>query len=92
MSSIGFSGEPALWVAVIVAALDVAIAFGMPITVDQKTSLIALADAVVAIIGGIVIRQNVTPNVVVNALVDAQVMEALSRLHAAGPAPASQRD
>lgn len=82
MSSIGFSVEPAMWVALIVAGLDVAIAFGMPITVDQKTSLIALADAVVAIIGGIIIRQNVTPN----AKVDEVVMDRLS--HApGGPAP-----
>ena len=53
--------EPALIVGFISAAIMLAIAFGVPITDDQTKAVIAFVTAAIPIIGGIVIRQNVTP-------------------------------
>ncbi len=53
--------EPAIIVSLVVAILDCAIAFGAPVSNDQKVALVALADAVVAIVGGILVRSQVTP-------------------------------
>lgn len=52
-----FSKEPAMWIALIGAALGVAISFGLKITADQKTAL----DALIAVIVGLVTRSQVSP-------------------------------
>jgi hypothetical protein len=49
--------QPLAVTALITAAIDVAIAFGAPITQDQKTVLIGLISAA----GVVVAHQNVTP-------------------------------
>ncbi|MBO0883964.1 MAG: hypothetical protein J2P17_27250, partial [Mycobacterium sp.] len=58
---ISFNAEPAMWVGVIVALLNLAMAFGAPISPDQKAAILGVIDAASVIIGSIVIRQNVTP-------------------------------
>lgn len=61
MSNLGFKDEPVMWIAVITAILDVVVAYGAPVTVDQKTALVGLITAVIPIVAGLVARQQVTP-------------------------------
>lgn len=61
-SNLSFSAEPAVWVGVVEAAIVLAVAFGAPITSDQKEAIIAFTSAILAIVGGVVVRQQVTPN------------------------------
>ena len=56
-----FSNEPALVMAVIEAVLVLLVAFGVPISNDQKAAVIGLASAVLALVGGLVVRSQVTP-------------------------------
>lgn len=55
------SHEPALWAAIVTAGLDLVIAFGVPITPEQKTAILGVSAAVLAVLGGVVVRANVTP-------------------------------
>lgn len=52
-----WSREPALYVTLVDAVLVLAIAFGMPITEDQKAALMA----VIVAASGLVIRSQVSP-------------------------------
>lgn len=56
-----FPMEPALWAGAITAAVDLAIAFGVPITPDQKIAILGIISPVIALIAAFVVRQNVTP-------------------------------
>jgi hypothetical protein len=53
--------EPALAVNILVAAIGVAVVFGVDITSEQTERLVQLAFAVVAILGGAVTRALVVP-------------------------------
>lgn len=53
--------EPALIVGAIQAGITLAIAFGAPIDEGQKAAILGFAGAVLALVGAVVIRQNVTP-------------------------------
>jgi uncharacterized membrane protein len=53
--------EPALVVAVVVAVLDLLIAFGVPVSADQKVTIVALVTAVLTLVGGWVVRSQVSP-------------------------------
>jgi putative Mn2+ efflux pump MntP len=54
---LAFSDEPAVYVALATALLALAVGFGLPITPEQKTLIIA----VLPLIAGVVIRSQVTP-------------------------------
>lgn len=58
-----FSDEPALYVTLVMAALGVVSAFGIPLTPAQSEAIhtFALAGAAVLVVGGVVIRSQVTP-------------------------------
>jgi hypothetical protein len=55
------NSEPALIIGAIEALLVLGISFGVPITPDQKAAVVGFASAVIAVVGSVVIRQNVTP-------------------------------
>jgi hypothetical protein len=57
MPNLSFAYEPAVWVGVINAVVVLAIAFGAPITVEQKGAI----SAVVVAVSGIFLRSQVTP-------------------------------
>lgn len=61
VSDIGWAAEPALWVGLVQAVLILLVAFGVPLTVDQKAAVIGLTSAVLAVIGAVVTRSQVTP-------------------------------
>ncbi len=52
-----WASEPVLVTTLFTALLDVGIVFGLPLTADQKTALVAFVTA----IGAIVARSQVTP-------------------------------
>jgi uncharacterized membrane protein YeiH len=53
--------EPALVTAAVLALIGVASAFGLGITDGQSDAIVALVGAVLALVGGGVIRSQVTP-------------------------------
>lgn len=53
--------EPALIMGAIEALIVLAIAFGAPVTADQKTAIVTAASALVMVIGSLVVREHVTP-------------------------------
>lgn len=53
--------EPALIVGAIEAGMVLAVAFGVPISPDQRAAVIGFAGAVIALVGSVIIRANVTP-------------------------------
>jgi hypothetical protein len=53
--------EPAMITAFVVAALTLAVSFGVPISVEQRESIVAFAGALLSIVGGVVVRQQVVP-------------------------------
>lgn len=53
--------EPALVTAVVLAIIGVATAFGLGITSGQSDAIVALVGAVLAIVGGVTTRAQVTP-------------------------------
>src|SRR5699024_6839530 len=53
--------EPALLTGFITAVIALAVSFGAPISDDQKAAIVGVAVAVVALLGGVVTRQNVIP-------------------------------
>lgn len=59
-----WGAEPVLITTLFTCVLDVAIVFGLPLTADQKTALVAFVTA----IGAIVARSQVTPVAKVNVL------------------------
>jgi len=61
MNNISFQWEPAVWMGLIEAVLILAVSFGVPITTEQKTAIIGVSSAVIAVIGSFVVRSQVTP-------------------------------
>jgi hypothetical protein len=57
LKDFAFSQEPAAWIAAANAVLILAVSFGLPLTSEQKTAIIA----VVTIGAGLLIRTQVTP-------------------------------
>ncbi len=53
--------EPALVVGFITAVLDLGIAFGLPLTADQKVAIIGVVSAALAMLGATLVRAEVTP-------------------------------
>ncbi len=54
----GFLGrEPAAWAAVLAIAVNLAVSFGLRLTIDQ----IAMINALMSAVLGLLVRQNVTP-------------------------------
>jgi hypothetical protein len=68
-----FTEEPALIIAgvgaIFEALLIVLVAFGLPITTDQKVALTSFGTVVITVLTGIVTRSQVTPTAKVAALV-----------------------
>ncbi len=64
-----WQAEPAVIVAFVEAIIVLLVAFGVPITSDQKVAIIGLTSAVLAVIGGFVVRSQVTPTTKVDQLV-----------------------
>lgn len=62
LGALGWATEPALWVGLAEAIIVLLVAFGVPISADQKAAVIGLISAVLAIVGAIVTRSQVTPN------------------------------
>lgn len=56
-----FANEPALAVSLVAAILGVLVAFGVPLTEDQRESLLALVAIAGPILTGAVIRSQVKP-------------------------------
>jgi uncharacterized membrane protein len=61
LSDVGWASEPALWVGLVEAIIVLLVAFGVPISADQKAAVIGLVSAVLAVVGAIVTRSQVTP-------------------------------
>lgn len=59
--------EPALLTGAVTAAIALAVAFGAPISGDQKEAVVGVVVAVVALLGGAVTRQSVSPTRKLNA-------------------------
>lgn len=55
------NNEPALIMGLVTAAIDLVVAFGLPLAVDQRTAIVGVVSAVLALIGAFVVRQSVTP-------------------------------
>jgi hypothetical protein len=53
--------EPALIVGTVQALLVLLVAFGLPISDDQVTAVLAAAGAILALVGAVVVRGRVTP-------------------------------
>jgi uncharacterized lipoprotein YbaY len=53
--------EPALVVGVVVALMSMLVSVGVPITAEQHTAAVGLVTATLALAGGVVVRQRVTP-------------------------------
>ena len=75
--------EPARIVAVVLAGIALASAFGFTLTEEQSAAIVAFVSALLALGGGEVVRAQVTPNQTVAAKVDAVRSEVV-----AGPAAA----
>lgn len=53
--------EPALVVAAVVALINLAAAFGLGLTSGQKDAIVAVVSAALSLLGGAVVRSQVTP-------------------------------
>src|SRR4051812_38502242 len=56
-----FDYEPAIWLGIVQAVLVLLIAFGMPISNDQKVAIVGVAGALLALIGSVIVRSRVSP-------------------------------
>lgn len=54
--------EPALWTGIVQAALVLAVAFGAPLTTDQRDAILGVTAAALALVGAVVVRAHVTPS------------------------------
>lgn len=85
------STEPAITtagvVALVAAVLAAAVAFGAPITDDQREAILTVIATAGPIVAGVIIRGKVTPNAKVAAVVELE-----SGLFVAGPAVEGIRD
>lgn len=55
------NNEPALIVGAVEALVVLAVAFGVPITGDEKAAIIGAVSAVLMLVGAVVTRSQVTP-------------------------------
>jgi hypothetical protein len=55
------SHEPALWTGLVDAVIVLLVAFGVPVTPEQKTAVLGVTAAVLAILSAIFVRSQVTP-------------------------------
>ena len=71
MSGIGglITDEPALITGLVSAILILAVAFGVPVSDDQRSAILGLFGAGTALAGALIIRRAVTPNAHVDAIV-----------------------
>ena len=53
--------EPAVITGLVVAVITLVVAFGIPISDDQRSAIVGLVGAVLAILGAGVVRSQVTP-------------------------------
>ncbi len=56
-----WKSEPALVVGFVTAVLDLGIAFGLPVTPDQKIAIVGVVSAALAMLGATFVRGEVTP-------------------------------
>ena len=63
-----WSKSPARIVAFTIAALDLAVAFGLNISTDQQSKIVAFVGALIVLLGGEIVRANVTsPNTIAHS-------------------------
>jgi uncharacterized membrane protein len=67
--------EPAMIVGVLMAAMSLAISFGVDVSTEQQQRIKEFAEAILILIGAVVIRQNVSPNNKVQAAFGAGALE-----------------
>ena len=72
--------EPALVTGAVSAVLVLVTAFGLPLTEDQKAAILGSVVPVLVLVQALVTRGQVTPNVKVNAIVDALTYEGEHRV------------
>jgi ABC-type nickel/cobalt efflux system permease component RcnA len=65
--------EPAMITSVVVAALTLAVSFGVPVSAEQREAIVALVSAVLVVVGGAVVRQQVVPVAKIEARKNAQI-------------------
>lgn len=53
--------EPAVFVGVLVALLNLLIAFGVPLTGEQREAIVAFATTALVLAGALLVRSRVTP-------------------------------
>jgi hypothetical protein len=56
-----WSTEPALIVGVVEAVLVLLVAFGVPLTTEQRVAVLGVTSAVLAVAGSLLIRSQVSP-------------------------------
>jgi hypothetical protein len=61
LSNLGWAAEPSLWVGLVTAVIILLVAFGVPITDDQKVAILGVVSAVLVIVGAFITRSQVTP-------------------------------
>jgi hypothetical protein len=61
LSDLGWADEPALWIGVTEAVIVLLVAFGVPISAEQKAAVLGVVSAVLAVVGAIVTRSQVSP-------------------------------
>jgi ABC-type nickel/cobalt efflux system permease component RcnA len=65
--------EPAMITSIVVAALTLAVSFGVPVSAEQREAIVALVSAVLVVVGGAVVRQQVVPVAKIEARKNAQI-------------------
>lgn len=73
--------EPALWIGILSAALDLVIAFGVPVSPEQRTAVLGFGAAILAILGAVYVRSQVTPTAKINAVPQAAALLAEADKH-----------
>jgi ABC-type nickel/cobalt efflux system permease component RcnA len=58
---------------IVVAALTLAVSFGVPVSAEQREAIVALVSAVLVVVGGAVVRQQVVPVAKIEARKNAQI-------------------
>lgn len=53
--------EPAVVTGLVVAVLNLVVAFGLPLTGEQREAIVALTSTLLVVVGAFVVRQRVTP-------------------------------
>ena len=89
MSGVGglITDEPALITGLVSAILILAVAFGVPVSDDQRNAILGLFAAGTALVGSLILRSAVTPNAHVDAIVRTVQAPVVTDTPAAVPAP-----